>query len=790
MSTQATIPPPPPGYGTPSVMPPPPPGYGDPMIAGPDATATTPPPAAAAPAAPASMFDRAMNYVKSTQKANEDALAAHPVLHAIASTLNAPNEMISGAAKSAMNGMGGLLHIVHDQMGEAGSPSDMIEYQQEHPEASQQEAVDAVGKGYRGKTTTNANSDLKSAADWLTQHGEEQGFWQHAGGAAELVGELLSPLGVEEAPVEGAKVMTYADRMAQQIKTAKFLEGNPKIAKLAAIGARAVHAAVKGGVEAGGQTYLHSGGDVGQTEEAAALGGAAAPLAEGAAAGVSGVLRRMAKPAITGDAIREAAQGTVADRLAETNATRTNPGNALPPSTGSFEFNIQGPPTQERVEGDIAHQPRKKQIGTQYAPGKGSGTQANVDDYPHGTFQYGDQPPLPHVDDREPFTGPTHKEPVYQYLTAAKPGGAGAAEDVVGGGGTLKTNDPDLAASHLASLNKAISSPEFAQQPAEQQSATIAARDDIREQLGQYYQHEKATGTYKPNFAPVNAQQAIRATATPRDAAEQLEDAGREVYEHANRVSGGQWQVLKDHIQDLGKKLANEPDVPSNRNTRSDLAGQISEAKQAMSKILEDPRNGIDQTDTTQAIKNFRAGFMLRDLHEAIKPIYGSEEQTGLTTGQYRGFDGNRIGARFEAFLRENPDARQTIGPDRVDTLRQIFRANNTLASRSRFGKAVLNVAKVVGGGGAALAGHKAGGYGGAAAAEAAYLGIQHVMSGLVSNPNAAKNLLFAIDSGARPENYAPIVAKLIDSGKAAARAAIPAAAGAAVRASTNQGER
>lgn len=779
MDPQTAIPPPPPGYGPASVVPPPPPGYGPATVAAAPTAPATPAAAAAPTAQPAtSMFDRVKNYLSSTQRANEEALAAHPVLHAIASTLNAPNEMITGAVKSAAGGLGGLVHIVHDHFGNMGSPSDVIEYQQQHPEAAEPEAVDAVKNGYRGPTTQNANADLKDSADWLTNHADEQGFWQHTGGAAELVGELLSPLGVEEAPAEGGRVLSYADRMAQQIKTAKFLEGNPKIAKLAAIGARAVHAAVKGGGEAAAQTYVHSGGNAEQAGEAGAVGGVAAPLAEAAGAGVRGVLGRMAKPAIIQDAVQDAAQGTVADRLAETNATRTGPTNALPPSTGEFEFNIHGTPTTERVEGDISPQPRKKQIGTQYAPGKGSGSQPNVDDYPLGTFMHGDADPLPPIDDREPFTGPTHKEPVHQYLTSPKPGSEPAANDVVGGGGTLTTKDPDVAAAHLASLNKIIGGDDFANMSPAQKSATIAQRDEMQGQMAKYYQHIRATNPFnrQGNFSPVDVEGAIRSTSTPRDAADQLDDAAREVYDHANRVSGGQWQVLKDHIEDLGKKLSNEPDVPSNRSTRADLAGQISEAKQTMSKILDDPRNGIDQTDASQAKKNFRAGFVLRDLHEAVKPIYGSEEQTGTTTGQYRGFDGNRIGARFEAFLRENPDARQTIGQDRIDTLRQVFKANHTLAARKRFGQSVVNVARVMGGGAAALGGHKVGGYAGAAAAEASYAAIDRVMSGLITNPNAAKNLLFAIDSGARPENYAPIVAKLI-------RATIPAAAGAGVRA-------
>jgi hypothetical protein len=65
-------------------------------------------------------------------------------------------------------------------------------------------------------------------------------------------------------------------------------------------------------------------------------------------------------------------------------------------------------------------------------------------------------------------------------------------------------------------------------------------------------------------------------------------------------------------------------------------------------------------------------------------------------------------------------------------------------------------------------------------------MGIRRVIDDMIMNPRIAKNILFAVDSGARPANYAPGIAKMLRTLHEGSRVAVPAAASAAVRASSN----
>lgn len=729
-----------------------------------------PPPAAPAGADPYAGVGApvgAPNPTNVTKPTNvESPQIGSPAIANLASNLAAPfTDTTKGVVKGGMHTVAGVLRLLGD-----GRQAN-LDAQQQQNVARGIETPDQAAAAPKDWIADHT----KAAADWLNVHAQDHGMWQHIGDFGESALELMTPealAGLVSEPAKVAKagetaaaVSAKAKQMTDAAKAAKLLDGSPRIKALVMLGARF---AARAGAEAGGQTLVKSGGDVDEAEKAAAYGAAGGAVLHGAASAVGGVARRMARPALMRDVVEGAAQGSVADRVAATNATRTMPTNALPPSTGDFEFNIQGTPTTERVEGSSVAEPRKKQVGTKYVPGKGAAS-GSTEAYPAGTFQYGDEAPLPHVEDQQPFApGGSHKEPVHQYLTATKPGTENVGTDVAGGGGTLTTKDPAIASAHLASVNRTIDGADFANMPEEQQDALTTQRDDIQQQLANYYKHQKATGEYAPNFKPIDPKAAVDSTGNFRDAANHLQDAAAEVYEHANNVTGGQWQALDKHVQSLYDKLGDEP-YPAGR---AQIRKQISTAKSAMGKMFDDPRNGFDETDIAQAKRNFRARYVLEDAHQALKPLYGIEEQTGLKTGEYRGFNGDRLGARFKEFLAANPDARDIIGPERADTLQQIFKANDTVAARRRFGSAVLNVARTLGGGAVAGGvGYHAGGYAGAAVAEVGYQAVQHVLTGMVSNPNVAKNILYAIDSGARPENYSPMIATMI-------KKALPLAAG------------
>lgn len=833
---------PPPGVSLAPPIPQPPPGVTlSAPIAQPAPAAA--PPQAAAPAAPApasiwqSLKNKTKEFIESQLDPNNDHAITTPIEAAAtaASKLPVVGDAIGnigskiaavrrGVIKGGLGTVAGLTHIGAQLVSDFGIDGDVADYQQKNPGASLLQARQAVAPEIYGKAAlpagqTTPNPDYQTdshrqrvqrmmdTAKWFTDHAETNGFWEGMGSTGESIAELLGGEGLAKLLPEAAaagdagKVTSLADHLRNTQKVAQFLEQNPKVAKLMALGMRTAHAVTEAGTQAAGQTFIKSGGDTGETMEAGAIGaagGGALHLAgEAAGAGfkaVKGGLERLAKPSTTVDAVGDAARGAVEDRLGATNATR-EPGQP-DPAAEPYQFKIGGTPTRDYTVGNISQDARKQQVGTRAVAGKGSPTgtypynpedlqkyvsfdgegnptYARPDQYENTGRNAAGEPSYPDAAGNTADTAApdqpegSHKEPVYQYKPTARDPEAMPGEDRAEGGGTLLTKDPKVASSHLASLEQIIGGKDFKAMAPEQRATLQASRDDIKAQLGEYYQHQKATAGGPANFKPVDVQGAIEATGNFADAAESLHNTAAEVYEHANNVTGGQWQALDQHISKLQDKLGDEPFADG----RAKLRKQIGQAQSVMSQILENPANGFDANDVTQAKKNFRAKYVLQDAHEAIKPIYAIEQQPGTITGQYRGVNGSMLGTRWDEFLKANPDAKDIIGADRVNTLRDLFRQNETLAARKRFGSAVLNVAS-------AFAGYHFGGLSGAVEGGVGYRGIKYVLDGMLSNPKVAKNILFAIQSGARAENYGPMVAKMIIAGKKI----VPVAAGAAAR--------
>lgn len=645
-------------------------------------------------------------------------------------------QMLSGFGAGAMKTVAGIASLLNDA-GPAYDPKAAKQYMIDHPGAGPDEAVKATMRPGDPQGHIHA---VKSAANWLNQNAETHGFWQGFGDFGENVAELMSPEALGELAkgteaVEGAEGASKASKLADAGKVAQVLEKYPRIRALLTLGMRT---AARGAVEGGAQTYIKTGGDTQAATRAAEIGGAvggATPLVIGGGGqALYSTLRRFAHPAITNEAVEDAARSALENRLAETNATRTPPTNALPASTEPYQFRIRTTPPAVTPTDEPLLQTAAKRPQAAFKPPQFTAASA----------------PNPTVRGIEGTTGA-------DVATATPPG---TRTDIAGGGGEVVTHDLDTAAAHLQSIQRALDDPTV---PRDQKVQLRQMRDDMQQQIVGYYQHLRQTGEFQtPNFAPVNTREVLANTASPREAAEHLRDAARPVYDQANDVSGGQWQTVKDQVKADREKLAGTADIPSNRKARIDLSRRISEGENKLAQILDDPRNGIDRTDAAQAIKNMRAAFVMDDFQDAIAPMYSVEAQTGLKTGEYRGVNGNRLLARFDALLRDNPDARDLIGSQRVDALRDVFHANDTLAARKRFGSAVAQVATMLGG-------YHLHGALGAVGGETAYLGIRRVLDGMVRDPNIARNLLFAIDAGARPENYSPMVARMIEKTETAA---------------------
>jgi len=151
----------------------------------------------------------------------------------------------------------------------------------------------AISESARQTVAAPVSRGVLATAKWLRQNTDTHG-WEKVGDVGQLIGQLVyaPELAEGEMAPDASRAFSYAQSLLQDAKRAKWLEDNPTIAKLLHIGLQTV----RGAGEMGGQTYVTSGGNAPESEEAmksGAIGGAAGGvLTEGVTAGMKALGRK------------------------------------------------------------------------------------------------------------------------------------------------------------------------------------------------------------------------------------------------------------------------------------------------------------------------------------------------------------------------------------------------------------------------------------------------------------------------------------------------------------------
>jgi hypothetical protein len=244
-------------------------------------------------------------------------------------------------------------------------------------------------------------------------------------------------------------------------------------------------------------------------------------------------------------------------------------------------------------------------------------------------------------------------------------------------------------------------------------------------------------------------------------AADRLTEVNKAGYEALEQITGAKFRDLNDEVQAAQKAM-----------WRGDPGAEaLYKGKQAEMDALIDSTKGAINRETVDALKNsWRQSYMLKDFGRMWdKSLNGVPGSTRISTEQ-RGIDGKVLMKQLQGAV--NRYGRftidRTLGPGRLDVLEQIAQKTSTQAGRINFYNGLREVFKsmekgaVLGGVAGHFAGSWAGGAGIGAASGAAFEGIPRVLDAIKTNPKIAQNFLFALDSGASAEKYAPFVAEMI----------------------------
>lgn len=574
----------------------PPPGAVATPIAGAptDATATPIASTTPTPTEPTTMFGKIKGYIDQAKAQNAAAMDQHPVLKAIDNIVSAPNNANIGALRGMALTAGGLAHIGRKVTGTTGS------------ETGAEKGLNEFGEG--GDT-----------------YAEEAGKWIESAGEFMMGDEAL-------------KGLSYVDKLKHITPILKLAEKSPIVAK-------ALDAAIQQGVVGGTQAYVRSGGDAKHALETGAVTGATGGVLTGAAEKIGEMIANRA-PAIenvageqlqtlssqrpgtgprsdvtTGEAPKvAAAQQAAAPRvfrnvasratqkaLDEANAGRRIPGQITDPArmlpapadAQPYKFTIPGTPTTESTAGEML-QPAAKRAQAAFKPPSYVTSSA-----PETAAQPGD---FSDIQTKKPYVseGSTGSD-----IATTKP--REAARDVVTGGGDLVTATPETAQMHLSRLNDLVDHPPAGASP-EQLQAITDARDGLQEQMDMYHAYQRTL----PNFAPIDSARAAASVGHFGEAADQLENAAKPIYQKIDAATDGEFGKLNR--------------LKSGAAKRGDFEAKY-DYESKIDRLIEDSK-AITPAERQQATRLWATSKVLDGFHDIIERAANvSDQYAGQVSG-------------------------------------------------------------------------------------------------------------------------------------------------------------
>jgi hypothetical protein len=211
----------------------------------------------------------------------------------------------------------------------------------------------------------------------------------------------------------------------------------------------------------------------------------------------------------------------------------------------------------------------------------------------------------------------------------------------------------------------------------------------------------------------------------------------------------------------------------------ADNPAALSAAEQSIEKTHDELRALLGRVPNAASVKEFAAmndayrnGLGLEKISRAIDGSFHAPMSSAKRSFEYTGFNGQQLMQRMENLINTMGRGRVTrlMGKENLDTVLQVGQLSSTIAGRTKLGAALkavsdsfvrLHVGPMAVG---AYLGRMAGvpwelaAPAGGIAAE----GGKRLMNVMLTNPKIAQNLIFAIDSGAKPENYGPFIATMI----------------------------
>lgn len=241
-------------------------------------------------------------------------------------------------------------------------------------------------------------------------------------------------------------------------------------------------------------------------------------------------------------------------------------------------------------------------------------------------------------------------------------------------------------------------------------------------------------------------------------AADRLADVNNAAYDALDKVTGGQFRQLNSQVS-AAQKAAWKGGPEQEKAYRDAVA--------KMDDLLSSTK-GV-KPETLKAIKDgWRASYQLRDVGDIWDRSLNGVPGGSKVSQEQRGINGQQLMNGLQRAVRDHgrSSLEATLGPGRLDNLERIARLNQTNAQRQVFNRGVQEVARYLPIYlGAKIGEHVAGFPGeimGSIAGAAVKPTVEHVLDAIKANPKMGNYLTYAIESGADPKKFGPMLATMI----------------------------
>ena len=302
----------------------------------------------------------------------------------------------------------------------------------------------------------------------------------------------------------------------------------------------------------------------------------------------------------------------------------------------------------------------------------------------------------------------------------------------------------------------------------------VRGKPTLQDQIGSQAQTipdsvlaEKIGPPPAPKLPRINVEQEISKIGDFAGARDAVNEQARPIYEKANQLTDGAFQEANQEVQ-RAKQAAWKA---QGTDRAADLAADLTAKRNNLEQMISGLQGKMNPEEIAAARTAFRHGYVLDEVSETLDSAWNGLPGNSTRSNMYRGIDGNRLMSGLQRLVKNmgRPAVEETLGKARLDALEQLADLNRTQAQRAQFGAAVKAVANYLAPhlSTAALGGYAAHQMGvpwevGAMAGFAGGQAVRKAMDAVLTNPKVAQNLIFAIQSGARSQYYAPMIGAMI----------------------------